>query len=175
MGNLDRIRRLSRTLRLCIALGITSFVVLPPVLWAEPSWLRALTPLGEHMPETLVAWQQWTGGVIATVSGLVGAWMLSALWRLFGLYGQGRIFEAENVRAFRQFGLGLIAYALTSVVTATVLVLVLTATAPVGHRILEIGIDDGDIATLILGGVFFLIARVMDEGRHLQEDQAAII
>ncbi|KAA5605877.1 DUF2975 domain-containing protein [Roseospira marina] len=175
MRNLDHIRRLSHALRLVVALGIVAFIAMPALLWSEPVWLRTTSTLSEHMPATLAVWQQWVGGAVATAGGLVGVWMLSALWRLFGLYGQGRIFERDNVLALRRFGLGLIAYALTSVVLTTLLVLILTMTAPVGQRILEVTVDHGQVSTLILGSVFLVIARVMDEGRLLREEQATII
>jgi len=175
MGNLDRIRRLSTILRLCIGLCIAAFLVGPPLFWANPSWLLSVPVLADHVPATLAGWQQWAGGATASAITLVGVWMLSALWRLFGLYRQGRIFEAENVRALHHFGIGLIAFSLTSIVGSTILILILTATAPVGQRILSIGIEGGQVVSVILGSVFLVIARVMDEGRLLREDQATIV
>lgn len=175
MGNLDRIRRLSHALRVFVALGMAAFLIVPPLAWAHPAWMAEQTALGAFLSTEIALWQQVAGATIWMAVGLLGVWMLSGLWLLFGLYGRGRIFEAENVRALRRFGMGLVAYVVASIVGETMTILVLTVTAPPGERILAVGAEDSDAITLILACLFLVIARVMDEGRVLKEDQATIV
>ena len=52
---------------------------------------------------------------------------------------------------------------------------VLSFTNPSGQRMLAARFDLFDFTLLIIGAIVVLIARVMDEGRKLEDDQAYTI
>ncbi len=87
--------------------------------------------------------------------------------RLFRLYEQGVVFAAANVECIRQIGFWLI----------------LWGVAPaIGHQItLLAGVHDegwlraSSMAGVILGGLLFVIARVMNLGREIELDRASIV
>ena len=93
------------------------------------------------------------------------------LGRLFSLYAQGRVFGRENVACFRRMAVLLFWWVGAGLVYEPLMSLVVTAMNPPGHHLITLGISGLDLTALVTGGVLTVLARVMDLGRTLQEDQ----
>ena len=46
---------------------------------------------------------------------------------------------------------------------------------PPGQRLLKVGFSSGEFTALFVGGIIFIIAWVMDEGRSLNEEKELTI
>lgn len=167
MEDQDRIRRISRRLaRLCalIMIGVCFSVAL---YWALADsaamgwrWLggivepHALTPSVRLMgfAVTLVP-------VAPVIAGLL------YLCRLFGLYGKGVMFGAENVAALRGVGWSCLFFGGGAMLFHPLVALALTAFNPVGQHVITVAVDSGSVVALVLGGVFLVVTWVMDEAR----------
>lgn len=100
---------------------------------------------------------------------------LHALRHLFRLYAQGVLFTAANVAAFRSMGLWMVLYAAAQIITAPLASVYFSWNNPPGERALSIELSSGMVTAAVIGGVIIVIARVMDEARRLQEDQALTV
>jgi hypothetical protein len=92
-------------------------------------------------------------------------WNLSALFRL---YGQGVVFARENGRHIQKIGLWLIAAAFAPIVTVTIL-------SVTGQAVDHAWFHMQQVQELILGGLVYVIAQVMQVGREIEEDRSQFI
>lgn len=93
------------------------------------------------------------------------------LYRLLGLYREGIVFVAANVAAIRRIGWALVAIDVAAMVQKALTGPVLTAfQITEGHISLTL-----EVAFLTVGLFIVLVARVMDLGRELQEQDNLVI
>jgi hypothetical protein len=94
--------------------------------------------------------------------------LFASLRRLFDLYAQGVVFGAENARCIRWIGIALIANA----VAPGLGVLFLTSVhLVIDHRWMHAS----SLQELVLGGVVYVIALVMQVGHALEEERSQFI
>jgi hypothetical protein len=115
-------------------------------------------PLGQKLAYALVA-------VVRAAPSVLLFWSLRELFRL---YERGVVFASENIRRIRQAGIWLVADALAPFVCH----LALSATG--------LEIDRGwahvmSLQELILGGVVFVVAQVMQLGREIEEERGQFV
>jgi hypothetical protein len=96
-------------------------------------------------------------------------------WRLFSLLGGDRVFTPALPAALRRLALWAIASAIGGIAVRTALSLVLTATAPAGHRALVIGIGSSEIAASVLAALLLAFALVMRDAIAIEEDNRGIV
>jgi len=116
--------------------------------------------------------------IAGLVSFLLSALQMAMTWmliRLFRLYRDGKFFLAENVSCLWNISKLLLAQALAKPVIETLTTTILSFSNPPGQRMLSIGLDSADISTAMTGGIVFVIAYVMEEGRKLQDEQELTI
>jgi hypothetical protein len=88
--------------------------------------------------------------------------------RLFGLYAQGQVFSRENARCIQWIGIALVANA----VAPGLGVLFLTSIhMAIDHKWMH----GSSLQELILGGIVYVIAQVMQVGHELEEEKSQII
>lgn len=110
--------------------------------------------------------------LIPNVFSVLGLFYLARLFRLF----EGLEFFSQNtVGALRKIGLYLLAGQLTFPFYTALLSVTLTFSNPPGHRIISVGFGVVEISWTALAIVLILASWIMDEGRKLQEEQAATI
>ena len=107
---------------------------------------------------------------LVTSGGLMMGPALAILWtlrRLFVLYGEGRVLEAENARLLKIMAIWLVAYALGPTL---------------GHALVaSTGFDDqgwlrmDSLQALVLGFVLFVIARVMQLAAEAHDDASRFV
>ena len=179
--NFQRIARLSRRLR-ALFLGLA--VLQPVALIAYWLFYNALPPAAMAHLHTSYASQAPLPfpletrllALFATAPAIGGgAWIALILARLFGHYSAGRIFEAENVRCFRRLGYALLALAGLRTLSTALGSLALTWANPPGQKALALTIQSQDLVLAIAAVVTLLIARVMEEGRRLEDERRLTI
>lgn len=189
MTRRDRLRRLSRAMALACLLLAPLLLIGEALLWLvrEPcgDWLPATSaglfpdPVAADLclggPDGLTAWQRGLGLAIALLPAGAAAVGLLLLYRLFRLYARGAVFERANTRVLRRFAAAVLCYALARPLAYSLTVLLLTYGNPPGQRHLAIRLGDGELAALFFGGLFLVIAWVMDEAREIAEDHRQIV
>ena len=178
MKGMDAIRRISLRLRACCTLGL---VLVPAGLCAF--WVfterSGAAILGAHLPPDVPAGLTPAVRIMACAASMIPAgvvlYALAVLRRLMGLYAAGTIFAPENARAYRGLGRAALLAVPARVLCQTLLTLAMTLPNPPGQRILSIGLEGGDAALLFVGAVVLLVARIMEQGAALAEENALTI
>ena len=181
MTDLQRLSAISRLLGwVCIAL----MVFLPVsvlVAWLGydtmgPSLVDRLGLSRDHaIPEHLSPQQVGLGLAVMMAPVCI---MVFGLWHLRHLlsgFGAGRIFTADNTRALKIFAWSVLAVIVVQFFTDALLSLVLTLNNPPGQRVLALGFSTDQVVAFFFGAVFVLIARVLEEGRKLADENASIL
>lgn len=106
---------------------------------------------------------------------LAGLFLLWHVWRLFGHYAVGRVFELAAVRHLQWLGSGLLFLSAARPLSHTLAVLVLTWHNPPGQRQLLVGISSDHYTLLMLGLVLVAMARIMRESARVAQENAEFI
>jgi hypothetical protein len=115
-------------------------------------------PLGQRLAHVPV-------GLLNAAPVLVMFWSLR---QLFGLYGKGVVFARENAILIKWIGAGLVAHAAAPGLG----VLFLSAVHQViDHRWMHAA----SLQELVLGGIVYVIAEVMQVGRELEEERSQFV
>jgi hypothetical protein len=175
-GGLDRIKKASRRLRWFCTLLMILLPLGTAHFWMFP---QSMPSLGHRLPVPITpdvpSSSLFLGFLVSMVSVCVGVWALSRLRKLFALYEKGMIFHHENIKCLRGLGRAIIAWVIAAFVSYPLLSVILTYHRPQGQRLLSVGLSSSDIASLLAGCAVLVIAWVMEQGRHLQEEQALIV
>ena len=97
------------------------------------------------------------------------------LVKLFGLYAQGNIFTAENVRCIRKVGYILLIRQMISPFIDALMYMVLTMNNPQGERMIGFGFSSANFSQIIIALLIILVSWIMDEGRKLKDEEALVI
>ena len=104
-------------------------------------------------------------GFVVFIPSLMIVWNLRAL---FGLYGRGVVFAADNARLIKHIGVWLVLTALGPLVSVSVLSAL--------HLVVDHAWFHGDtIPKIVLGAVVYVIAMVMEVGREIEEEQGQFV
>ena len=95
---------------------------------------------------------------------------LANVRKLFSLYRAGVIFSFEHVSIFKKVSRALVAWVFLSIMYESAKSVIFSIGNPPGQRVLQVGFGSAEMTTLIVAGITFAIAWVMDEGRILDED-----
>lgn len=110
-----------------------------------------------------------------TVASDLGALLtLAGLWRLaamLALIERGARFSPPVTRCFREFALLVLLAAVVALLAPFVALLVLPRDP---HRI-HIPLSFRDIWTIVVTGVLFLVARLLDEAQRIESDLSEIV
>jgi hypothetical protein len=104
-------------------------------------------------------------GLVVVPPSLV---ILGNLHRLFRLYGRGVVFSAANARCLKWVGAGLAFNAIAPLISVSTLSALHMV---VDHR----WFHDDTIQQVVLGGVLYVIAQVMEVGRQIEEEQGQFV
>lgn len=176
-NNRTRIQRLCRYFQYLFFGWLVAIPIVHVCIWI---WFNRLP---SAMPQEISGMiQRPIAPSILAIAGIVSfalsALQMAMVWmliRLFRLYRNGKFFLAENVSCLWNISKLLLAQAIATPVVKASLSMILSFANPPGQRMLNIGLDFSDISTAITGGIVFVIAYVMEEGRKLQDEQALTI
>ena len=136
-------------------------------LWFGPS-IHAPAPAGYLPVAALPAVQRLAHvamGFVVFIPSLMIFWNLRAL---FGLYGQGVVFAADNARLIKHIGVWLVLTALGPLVSVSVLTAL--------HMVVDHAWFHGDtIPKIVRGAVVYVVGMVMEVGREIEEEQGQFV
>ena len=164
----DRIMRLAGRLKLLVwaAAGAAALLYLAARLGFQTANLRVVAHAIAE-PDLPVLW------IARDLSALL---LLAALWQLSTMLARierGERFTPTVTRPFRSFALLLfLAAALTLI--APPLAMLLTPPAP-GHGAIVLPLNFRDVWTMLITGVLFLVARLLDEAQRIEADLSEIV
>ena len=134
---------------------------------------QEILPEFVQLPLPLVT--RLAGFAITMIPAGIMIFGIIVLIRLFQLYQEGRIFQSENVTYLQSLSRTLIIFCIADIITDSLLSVVLTLHHPPGERMISFGLEGQDFTLLIVGYIMATIARVMQEGCRLQEEQSLTV
>ncbi|MGF1689308.1 DUF2975 domain-containing protein [Photobacterium japonica] len=96
---------------------------------------------------------------------------LTVLIRLFRNYEHNDIFTLDNALSYQKLGKSVFYWVGGSIVYSTYISVVLSFNNPPGERLVVVGFNGVDAATVLLGFIILIIAWVMKEGYRLADEQ----
>ncbi|MBG0776587.1 MAG: DUF2975 domain-containing protein [Desulfovibrionaceae bacterium] len=172
--NLERIRNASRRLNRVFLTTFWAAPALVALFWIcmdllPPAELARMLPTGVRLPLPVSA--RIMGFVVSMIPVGVTMYGLRTLAALFALYARGEIFGAGCVHRYRLLARTLLWWFAASLVSGSLMSLALTLHNPPGRRMISLGVGSPDLTALLVGAVLWVLARVMEEARALQEEQ----
>ncbi len=176
MNNLLKIKKFSKIFHLLISLMLVATPLYYIIYWAFinsfPETLitanAASTPL---LLNPLSIKLQIIGFVTSLLPLLALAYGLLNLQRLFAFYKEGVIFSFEHVSLFKKTSKALLLWVFLSIVYESAKSIIFSMGNPPGQRVISVGFSSPEITILMVAGIVFVIAWIMDEGRILTEEQ----
>ncbi len=176
MNNFLKIKKFSKNFHLLISLLLVVMPLYYAIYWAFinyfPETLITVnvdsTPL---IPDFLTIKLQLTGFFISLFPLSALIYGLINIRKLFSFYKEGVIFSFEHVTIFKNISKALIFWVFSSIFYESAKSILFSMGNPPGQRTVSIGFSSSEITTLVVAGIVFVIAWVMDEGRVLTEDQ----
>jgi hypothetical protein len=148
--------------RLLVLAGAAVLLILPPLFWSNPDWVRAAAPniAGVDLSEATPA-MRWRGLAGSVPMVLLGLYVLWSLWRLFGEFAAGRALGRPALRGLRRFAWALLAAALAQPLAGALMSVLLTWDRAAGQRQLVLSFGWHDYMAVLLAMVLLAIAQVM--------------
>jgi hypothetical protein len=182
MNNRQKIERFSHVLRLICFIGIGLIPLTDAAYWITNG--LTFLPINTHsefahlpiQPLAELSLLIKLGGFMADL--IPDAFSIAALFylaNLFKLYGQMEFFGPANIRYIKKMGVALFVQQMVFPIYSALYSLILTISNPPGQRMISTGFGSTQIKLIVLSLIIFLLARIMEEGRHLQEKQAGTI
>jgi len=176
MNNLPRIKKLSQNFHSLITVLLVVIPLYYVIYWAFINYLPETfvtvnidsEPL---TPNPLSIKLQLTGFIVSLLPLSALMYGLINIRRLFSFYREGVIFSFEHVNIFRKTSKALIWWVFLSIIYESARSILFSVGNPPGQRVVNVGISSQQITILIIAGIVFVIAWVMDEGRILTEEQ----
>ncbi|WP_198086112.1 DUF2975 domain-containing protein [Variovorax sp. E3] len=171
------LKRHAQVVRTLALVGAALLLVQPVLLLTASNWLD-LFGIGSflglpNLPPDEAG--RWRTAVVSLLPVGGGLYALRHLWRLFGEYGQGRVFGAAAQDALVRFAWAVLLLALLLPLARGLMSVTLSIGNPPGHRYLAISIAWFDCLHILFGAVLVAIARVMAEARRLADDNAGFV
>ncbi len=182
-----KIKRVSRILRYLTILYLCLGPILTAIFWIcngepiHPLLHIRLWPEGLIADEllkpipTLATSIRILAFLISLIPNVFSVLALYHLARLFHLFEEMEFFSQNSVGALRRIGCFLLAGQLTFPIYIALLSLTLTISNPPGHRMIATAFGAAEFSWTAVAIVIILASWIMDEGRKLQEEQAATI
>lgn len=171
-----RLRGLSRLVRGLLLVGLPLLLLSPLWLWWHPGAfpLDGTDSLGLGDARLAAPAQLRLLGL--TYFGLVFALgMAWQLWRLFGEYGQGRLFSDRAVQSLRRLGAWLLADWVAGPLIHAAASVARTWDNPPGQRMLTLSFGSTDYQQLLFALLVLALARVMQEAARAAAENEGFV
>ena len=180
MDNLSKINRFSKNIYLLLSFLMVVIPLYYILYWLFINYLPETlinvnikpTPL---IPNELPIKLQIIGFITSLFPLSALIYLVTNIRKLFSFYKEGVIFSFEHVSLFKKTAKSLVSWVVLSIIYESAKSVIFSAGNPPGTRVLKVGFSSAEITTLLVGGVVFIIAWVMDEGRILSEENELTI
>ena len=172
----EKISRLCRSAEMITLAAIAVIILYGAYLVFDPSALPAVLSAGT--PGLVSTPPGWAVAVAAALLALLAGIFIAGMWevrRLFRLLASGSLGDAAFGRVLRKLGWLAITGGIASILIRTATALLMSVANPPGQKILLIEISSGQIASLIMGLLFFMFTHVFAEVARIDEDNKSII
>ena len=172
-STLKRLARLGQTICLAsalIILGTGIHLALSP--FEAVNLLRAANSGVANLPESPVL---LAAAATASLPVLLFLYCLFLLWKLFGLAGQRKLYDSDGQSILVRLGALAMITAVLGVVVRMVVALLMTSANPPGQKQLMLAIGSGEIVSLLLGILFFIFSRVLQEASALDRENKSFV
>ena len=175
MDNLSKIKNFSRSFHLLISFLMVMIPLYYVLYWIFINYLpEKLITVNIHptplIPNKLPVKLQIIGFFASLLPLSALTYGLVNIKKLFSFYKEGIIFSFEHVSIFKNTANALVLWVVFSMIYESAKSVLFSVGNPPGSRVVEVGFSSAEITTLLVGGIVFVIARVMDEGRILTEE-----
>lgn len=173
-----RMKGLARAVQILAVLGACGLLQYAVQLAWSPGLmidyvLHEIVPdMPYRAPDTLTLAVLWGALSLPLIAGLLLLWHV---WRLFGHFAAGRVFDLASVRHLQWLGWGLLCLAAARPLSHTLAVLTLSWHNPPGQRQLLVGISSDHYTLLMLGLVLVAMARIMRESVRVARENAEFV
>jgi hypothetical protein len=176
MDNLSKIKKFSKNLHLLLSFLLVVIPLYYVSYWAFINSLpETLLNVNIHpaplIPNELPIKLQIIGFITSLLPLSALIYGIANIRRLFSFYKEGVIFSFEHVSLFKNTAKALVLWVVLSMIYESAKSVLFSAGNPPGSRVLKVGFSSAEITTLVVGGIVFIIAWVMDEGRILTEEK----
>jgi hypothetical protein len=176
MDNLSKIKKFSKNLHSLLSFLVVMIPIYYVSYWVFVNYLPESlinvniqpTPLS---PNVLPVKLQIIGFITSLLPLSALIYVILNIRKLFSFYKEGEIFSFEHVSLFKKTAKALILWVILSIFYESAKSVIFSVGNPPGSRVLKVGFSSAEITTLIVGGIVFIIAWVMDEGRILNEEK----
>ena len=178
----DRLRRLSRCVRMLALLAMPLLIATPVLVMLAPDVLldAGFSELGglglRHLSQDGLtpAVRARMAAVTLLPVGL-GLALMWQLWSLFGEYLRGNVFGARALACFRRFSTLLFVLSLAQPTAVALMSIAVSWDNPPGQRQLIVSISSNDYALVLGALVCMAIARVMTEAARVAEENEGFV
>lgn len=175
MGNLLKIKTFSKKFYFLISFLIVVIPLYYVVYWAFINHLPAKLitvniPSIPLIPHKLPIELQLAGFLTSLLPLSALIYGLVYIRKLFSFYKEGIIFSFEHVSFFKKTAKALVLWVFLSMIYESAKSVLFSVGNPPGSRVIDVSFGTAEITPLLVGGIVFVIAWVMDEGRVLSEE-----
>lgn len=164
---------------LLLALALPAFVlynltVSPAQVLGERLGISAsLTPTSLRFQ--LAAWQRVAVVALGALPVLCMAFGLTHARRCFQSFSRREYFTLGVVRGLRGLAVGVFLSNVSGLLTVPLLSMLVTLSAPQGHRSITLGLDSTQLLTMLFAGLVWQIATVMAKAVVLAEENSQFV
>ena len=181
MADVAALRQLGRRMQTILMTGV--IVLLAGLGWAVVEVTGSPGGMEEAVRQGLSASGPLTFSPAAiAAAGLVAAAQLALLgaalycvWRMFGAFAAEEPLSIEPAVWMRRAGLAFVFLAAGGVLARSAIYLALTLGNPAGQRALSIGLGSGEMLTLLIASIMYMISRVLKVAAEVRADQKGFV
>lgn len=118
---------------------------------------------------------KWQGFIVSFLYVGIDMLILYFFTRLFTHYERGEVFTKKSIHYLKKIGVWMFVSAAVNPFYQLAISLILTLHNPHGYREMTLSIGTDYIRNLIIAGLVFLIAYIMQEALQLHEEQALVV
>ncbi len=180
----QKIREMSRILKILFMIAACSLPVLNAGYWITsgypflPGWavsgpfphFEGIVPLSE-----MSGLIKFLGFLVTLIPTSFNVFAFVLLSKLFRTFENLEFFSKSSVQCLRKMGYCILLNQLIYPVFCALISFTLTMSNPPGSRMISISLGTPQFSLLIIGSIIILISWIMDEGRKMQEEQAATV
>ena len=180
MDNLSKIKKFSKHFHLLLSFLLVAIPLINIGFWSLinylPETLININTAGSPItPNKLTVQLQMIGFIVSLLPLSALLYCVTNIRKLFSFYSEGVIFSFVHVNLFKKTAIGLMLWVVFKIIYDSAVSVIFTFGNPPGQRLLKVGFSSGEITALFVGGIIFVIAWVMDEGRILNEEKELTI
>ncbi len=176
MASHEKINRLVRLAEWIALLAMAAVAIYACYLLLNRAELEAV--LSANIPGPITSPPGWAVAAAALLLAVPAAIFVVSMWqvrRLFRLLKDRNFTELGFGATLRRLGWLAVLGGLSGFVVRTLIPLLMTVANPPGQKILIIEFNSGQVASLIMGLLFFMFTHVFADVARIDEDNKSII